>query len=278
MLNASRQWLMRLLEAGSLPASSVPKPARADIDNVKTAGFIRWERSGAGAKFFVTDESAVRNLLQSTGYDGEQDDLTPKARAVALHGDAHRGRDDAMLLSLSTAGEPRWTDGVNTLDVSEHVAKFGIASLVVKLGDQWHTDQPIGLVENLDLVMYGKAYFERIGFYGSALYYGGWISKALLDWLAETERAPSFVVFPDYDLVGIKNYLRAKHRLGDCVSIYIPENLQELLARFGNSDKLESKSDRKLIEASGDHDAIDLYKALLDAGRGLDQECLLLSQ
>lgn len=181
------------------------------------------------------------------------------------------------MLTLSTAGSASWSDGKNTLEICNHVAKFGIASLVVKPGDKWHTKQRVGLVENLDLVLYGKAYFERIGFDGSVLFYSGWLSQALLDWLIESERAPSYIVFPDYDLVGIKNYIIAKERLGHNTSIYIPENLPELLRRFGNPDKLESKTDRKLIESSGDKDAIRLYEVLLEAGRGLDQECLMLN-
>ena len=276
MRNASRQWLSRLLVVGSLPASSIPRAAKADIANIHNAGFIRWEKSGAGAKYSIADEAAVRGLLQSTGYGGDLESLTPKAKAVALHGDAHKGHDDALLLTMSTASNAQWTDGQHTLDISDHVARFGIASLVVRPGDQWHTEQPVGLVENLDLVVYGKQYFERIGFQGSVLYYSGWLSKALLDWLTETERAPSYLIFSDYDLVGIKNYLLAKVRLGESVSMYVPDNLPELLRRFGNPEKLKSKTDRTLIESSGDATAIHLYQALLESGRGLDQESLLL--
>jgi len=277
MRNASRQWLSRLLETGSLPASSIPKPSRSDIANILNAGFIRWERSGAGAKYSIADESAVRGLLQSTGYGGDLECLTQKAKAVALHGDAHRGRDSALLLTLSTSGKAQWMDGQHTLNVSDQVTKFGIATLLVRPGDQWHTNQPVGLVENLDLVLHGKQYFERIGFEGSVLYYSGWLSKALLDWLAEGKRAPSYTIFADYDLVGIKNYLLAKDRFGEVLHMFIPENLPELLRRFGNTEKLKSKTDRTLIESSGDPDAIHLYQTLLEAGRGLDQESLLLA-
>ncbi|MEJ1353388.1 MAG: hypothetical protein RPU34_05305 [Candidatus Sedimenticola sp. (ex Thyasira tokunagai)] len=276
MLNTSRQWLIRLLEEGSLPASSIPRAAKTDISNINMVGFIRLEKSGTGAKYSIADEASVRVLLQSSGYEGDLEGLTPKAKAVALHGDAHKGRDDALLITMSTAANAMWTDGHHTLDVLNHVTKFNIASLMVRPGDKWHTTQPVGLVENLDLVLYGKQYFEKIGFQGSVIYYSGWLSKALLDWLSETRRAPSYVIFADYDLVGIKNYLLAKAKLGESLSIYIPENLPELLRRFGNPEKLKSKSSRTLIESSGDPDVILLYQALLESGCGLDQESLLL--
>lgn len=276
MHNTSRQWLNRLLDTGSSSASSIPKTAKSDIANVLDAGFIKWQKSGAGAKYSIIDESAIRNLLKCTGYEGDLEELTPKAKAVALHSDAHKGKDDSLLLILSTASSAQWTDGDVILDVEDLVTKYGIASLVTKPGDSWHTNQPVGLVENLDLILYGKKYFERIGFEGSVLYYSGWLSKALFNWLTERERAPNFTIFADYDLVGITNYLIAKEKLGDSLRVYIPDNLNDLLQKYGNPDKLKSNTDRTIIESSNDPDAISIYKALLDTGCGLDQESLLL--
>ncbi len=277
MRNVSRQWLIRLLDNGSLPASSIPRAAKAEIANVHNAGFIKWEKFGSGAKYFIGDKNAIRCLLKSTGYEGEIESLTPKAKAVALHRDAHKGRDDALLLHMTTASYARWDNGQYTLNVLDHVANFGIATVVAMPGDHWHTNQPVGLVENLDLVVYGRQYFTKIGFQGSVIYYNGWLSKAFMRWLTERKRAPSYVIFPDYDLVGIKNYLLAKESLGNSLSIYVPDNLSDLLKKFGNPERLKSKSDRTMIESSRDPDAIRLYQALLESGCGLDQESLLLS-
>ena len=274
MLNTSRQWLIKLLEVGSMVASGVPRAARVDVDNVQKAGFIRWEKSGSGGRYIVIDERAIRDLLQATGYHGDLNELTPKAKAVAQHGDAHKGLDGSMLLIMSTAGPSEWSEGENTLEVFSHVSRFGIASMVVRPGDQWRTTQPVGLVENIDLVIYAKQYFDKVGFQGSLIYYSGWLSKAFLDWLTELKRAPSYILFADYDLVGIKNYLLVKNRVGTSISMYIPNNIDELLVRFGK--KLDSKSDRKAIESSGDPEAIHLYRTLLETGRVLDQESILL--
>ncbi len=274
MLNASRKWLIRLLESGTLAASGVPKAAKAEIGHFEDVGFIQLQKSGAGARYIIINKEAVYGLLQATGYHGEPGRLTAKARAVALQGDAHKGRDEAMLLMLSSAGHAEWSNGENTIDIASHVAQFGISSMVVRPGDQWHTKQPVGLVENLDPVIYATQYFEKVGFQGSLIYYSGWLSEKFLDWLTEIKRAPSYVIFPDYDIVGITNYLRAQNRVGNSLSIYIPDNIDELLQRFGK--KLVSKASRAPIELSGDSEAIQLYHTLLETGRVLDQESLLL--
>lgn len=276
MHNASRKWLNRLLEVGSLPASSIPSTAKSDISNILNAEFIKWQKSGAGAKYSISDETAIRKLLSCTSYKGDLESLTPKAKAVALHSDAHKAKDNSLLLNLSAASSVQWTNGEFTLDVKDYANRYGIASLVVRPNDNWHTKQPVGLVENLDVVLYGKKYCERVGFEGSFLFYSGWLSRALYSWLIEKERAPSFMIFADYDLVGIKNYVIAKDKLGDVLSIYVPDNLKELLSKYGNPEKLKSNTDRSLIESSSDPDVINIYETLLETGCGLDQESLLL--
>ena len=274
MLNVSRQWLMTLLDTGSQVASGVPGAAKAEIGHLADVGFIRWEKAGAGARYIIVDEEAIRQLLGNTGYQQDLETLTPKARAVALHGDAHKGKDDAMLLLLSAAGHADWDNGENRLDVSDHVSRFGMASLIVRPGDQWQTSQPVGLVENLDPVLYASPYCHKVSFQGSLLYYSGWLSKPFLAWLTEIRRAPSFILFADYDPVGISNYLRAKEKIGSALQMYIPGNIEELLLKFGK--KMELKSGHPLIESTDDPTAINLYRTLLDTGRILHQESLLL--
>ena len=178
-----------------------------------------------------------------------------------------------MLLLLSAAGHATWSDGENTLNVADYVSKFGIASMAVRPGGLWYTHQPVALVENIDLILYAGKYFEKVDFQGSVIYYSGWLSASFLDWLTETCRAPSYVLFADYDLVGIKNYLLAKKRLGNSVSMYIPDNIEELL-KHGKT--LDTQSDRQMIESSEDPDAIRLYRLMLETSRVLDQESILL--
>lgn len=274
MHNSSRNFLKKLLENGSVPESGVSQIVKTDIAHFLSAKLINWEKKGAGGRYIIRDEQAILDLLQASGYHGDKNQLTSKAKAVAHHGDAHKGRDKKLLLMLSSAGHAEWTDGRNTLAVSSHVTQFGISSLMVSTGDKWHTKQPIGLVENFDLIVYADQYFEKTNFQGSLIYYSGWLSNKFMNWLTEIKRAPSYVIFPDYDIVGIKNYLRAKEKLGDSLSIYIPENMEELLLRFGKG--LDSKSNRNAIESSNDIDAIRLYNILLRTGRTLHQESLLL--
>ena len=274
MKNATRNLLFKLIDAGRISSSQVPKSCRADILNLRDRGFVDWEKSGRGGVYTVEDREAINTLLKNTGYHGSTQALTPKAKAVAFHQDAHKGKDDTLLLMLSATREVFWTNHGAAINLFKIVQDCGIASLLIKPYDNWQTDTPIALVENMDLLVYADQYFKQIAFDGSVLYYGGWISKKTIAWLKTLKNTP-VTIFPDYDPVGINNYLLLKQELPD-LDIYIPKNLADLLVRYGDPKRLASSTDRTLIEQTRDEKAAFLYSLLLKHGVGLHQEGLML--
>jgi hypothetical protein len=163
-----------------------------------------------------------------------------------------------------------------------------ISKCLICEGGQYHAErgQSSTLFDNLgieskevhDVLMneigYAEQYFKNIEFDGSVLYYGGWISKRTIAWLKTLKNTP-VTIFPDYDPVGLNNYLLLKKALPD-LEIYIPENLADLLIRYGDPKRLESSTDRTLIEQTTDEKASFLYSLLLKHGVGLHQEGLML--
>jgi hypothetical protein len=103
--------LLKLMEAGRISGSNVPKSCLPEILNLKTLGFINWEKSGRGGVYTIEDREAINTLLENTGYHGSTKALTPKAKAVAFHTDAHKGKDDdTLLLMLSVTREVFWAN------------------------------------------------------------------------------------------------------------------------------------------------------------------------
>jgi hypothetical protein len=274
MKNATRNVLLQLLENGRVTSSNVPRSARSEIERLKDQGIIAWDRAGRGGVYTIDDRGAIQTLLENTGYHGSTDTLTSKARAVASHKDAHRGKDDTLLLMLSATHKVFWYNNGVKVSLFKIVQDCGIASILIKPGDDWQTDQPIALVENMDLLVHAHRYFKKIEFRGSVLYYSGWVSKRTIAWLKTLKNTP-VTIFPDYDPVGIKNYLTLKKELPH-LNIYIPENLPELLNRYGDPERLKTSTGRKLIEQTKDEKALLIYSLLLKYGAGLHQEGLML--
>jgi len=275
MENSSRQWLLKLLKIGRLTSSSVSKTALPEINRIKDQGFILWERSGSGGVYTLADKAAIQAMLKSTGYHGPTQSLTSKARAVALHGDAHKGKDDTLLIHLSATKKVSWQNNGAAVNIYKIVQDCGMAAILVRPEDNWQTSDPIALVENMDLLVHATRYFKKINFEGSILYYRGWVSKRTCSWL-KTQGKAHMIMFPDYDLVGLKNYLFLKKKLPN-IKINIPENLSDLLKRYGRAEKLNSSTSRKIIEQTKDTDVQKIYSQLLKYGVGLDQESLMLT-
>ena len=154
MKNATRNVLLQLLETHRVTSSNVPRAARSEIEKFKEKGFISWDRAGRGGVYTIDDREAIQTLLKNTGYHGPTDALTSKARAVAYHKDAHRGKDDTLLLMLSATHEAFWYNNGKPVNLFKIVQDCGIASILIKPGDNWQTDKPLALVENMDLLVH----------------------------------------------------------------------------------------------------------------------------
>lgn len=276
MKHVTWNFLVKLLETGRITSSKIPKSALPEVERIKKQGFIDWNKAGRGGVYTIQDHDAIITLLKNTGYHGEIEELTSKAKAVALHKDAHKGRDEALLLLFSATQKVLWYKNGAPVDLYKIVQDCGIASILIKPGDNWQTDNPIALVENRDLLLYANQYFRRINFEGTIIHYPGWVSKKTIAWLKTLEKA-SVTIFPDYDPVGLKNYIILKKELPR-LKIYIPEDLPELLVRFGDPERLNTLTDRKLLEQTKDENVAWLYKLLLKHGVGLHQEALMLSE
>lgn len=110
----------------------------------------------------------------------------------------------------------------------------------------------------------------------AALWSSGRIDQWLLRWLAGMQSVRVIHV-GDFDPVGLDEYLRVRAFLGCRATLFVPENLAKMLARYGQSELL-SKSVAVLERVRQDPDeAIETVVAVLDSfGKGLEQEALIL--
>nr|WP_319491689.1 hypothetical protein [uncultured Desulfobacter sp.] len=275
MEHVVRNLIIKILEQGYLPSSAVSKSAHSKIQQFRDAGFISWEKAGRGGRYILIDRNGLKKLLKATGYHGSSEGLTPKAKAVSRHCDAHAGNDHSLVIHISIKGNGIvWRKNGVPVDINSIVKDCGMASIVVRPEDEWETDSPIALVENIDLLVYAKEYFADKPFQGNILYYAGWTGAKTIDWLGKQALAPE-IIFPDYDFVGLKNYLKLKNHFPG-LRLHIPAGLPELVKRFGNKEKFVKQSLKYSLEQS-DEDVKAIYAILQRYGKSLDQEGLLLA-
>ena len=86
------------------------------------------------------------------------------------------------------------------------------------------------MIENKESFLFGDSYFPDAS---AILYYSGRTSKRWYEWLQSNTETIIFA--PDYDPVGIEEYLIHKNYLSNRIILYKPENLEELFKHGKNS-------------------------------------------
>lgn len=120
------------------------------------------------------------------------------------------------------------------LNVSEMTHLAGVASLKIEVTDSWSSLQNVWLVENQEL-------FDNVSWLppeatGTLIYYAGNIHQVLLAWLAHQQRCHKLILFPDYDGVGLSNYVRLYERVGQHAQFWFMPNWQQKLQVIGGRD------------------------------------------
>lgn len=99
-------------------------------------------------------------------------------------------------------------------------------------------------------------------------------SKDLIRWLQSIPN--NYIHFGDFDFAGIGIYLHEfKKHLEDRTSFFVPENIDKLIADFGNKKRYDEQKinfDVKLIQ---ERNLLDLITTIHKYRKGLDQEILI---
>ncbi|RIZ65884.1 MAG: hypothetical protein D0531_07335 [Methylococcales bacterium] len=164
----------------------------------------------------INRQSLINYLRQMHPLDNDllASNLPVRSRNIGTERNSKAGRsshDCCYLLMKAWDSEVIWENEKSTMRVAELTEDFGAATLQVSLGQRWRTNSPLLLVEN-------QALFDRCdwlpeNFNGCLVYYAGQLSELLLQWLAEQKRSDAVTLFPDYDGVGLSNFLRLKSAL-----------------------------------------------------------------
>lgn len=276
---------------GQLAGSRLTAAQKNALDQFmrQTAAIIH-KTSGRGVIYLIKDPVTVkrhwRDMIPSAG-DALDADLPSRATNIAqsrMSKSAAHGHD-CYYLMLRAVGNVNWySDNGDSLDLQDVTQKFGAAVLAIG-GDceqSWHTQDELWLVEN-------QALFDRLDWLpkdsnATVVYYSGHVRKQLIDWLAFSKRAPRIWLFPDYDGVGLSNYLRIKQALGCQVKFWMMTNWEQRLLRYGNN-KLWQDTAREFNTAlpgllpmiQGEPELCLLVEAMQRNGLALEQEAMWLS-
>ena len=269
-----------LSEGYPLPSSSMSPKNRLRIQSLFDAGIIEEIRSGAGRRLIVTNQAAFQEFILSlypSGLAGFSGDIPARSKAVAERRDSKKavGKRNTILL-LRGFNDFAFYKDKSVLPVAVWSESAGVASICLDWMKGWKCKGTLCFVENLETFYH----LEKIAPYVDlAIYAEGRIGANILDWLNSPEMVDVEVVhFPDYDPVGMDEYLRIKRSCPGRAKLFLPADLEKLFSRYGKAQLLRDSS-AILARLRKNHDSEVFYVVeLMDRfGVGLEQEALLIA-
>jgi len=270
----------RLHQAGMLPRSECGQSLVRILKPLLDSGILRWEKAAGGQRLAVVNRPAFERWLSQHFPNAQLQDGVGSSRmeAVAQYRNtkALRSNLPEIVCLRSTRDGVLLRDGVpvaTTRATSEH----GLFAFSLTASTPYALRGDCALIENL-AVFHS---FERLGLEAaSAIWTGGISSNRFIDWLSASLKHDLRVLhLPDYDPVGLTEFLRHHERLCEAASLFIPDNLPSLFRRYSNPSLLaDAKNQRMLMKLrKARHSSVRQVVALIDEyNGGLEHEAIFI--
>jgi len=290
-MNALAEALKRLLDSGeALTASAFTPHQRKRLEQfARDTRQIDIGKQGRGTLYrIVSRQSVIAYLqqLQPLAEDELPDAIPVRGKNIGTHRDSKKGKsghESCYLLIKAWDKQVVWQQAGKSLNPAELTECFGGAALQIGRDAGWKSNRPLLLVENQAL--FDCCDWLPEGFNGSLAYYAGQLPEVLLQWLAADVRTTEVTLFPDYDGIGLSNYVRLLGALHPATRLhfYWLSDWQDKIARFGSRD-VWLKTRRQFEAAIAKLDAMqaltDDFNQLASLsqryGKALEQEAIWL--
>lgn len=293
MSRALHAALRRLLQSdsGQIAGSQLTTAQARALEELRNrTGAVGLQRSGRGVIYRVIERQILQqhlNELMPLAAAELDADLPQRAGNIGLSRSSKSGQHGHGIhyLLLKAQGTVGWhsTDSGHILDLQKATQEQGAAALTIggNNDQSWSSDAELWLVEN-------QALFDRLDWLphseaASVAWYSGHLRSCLIDWLAQQPRAPHIRLFPDYDGVGLHNYLRLRQRLGNQVSFWLMPDWEQRLRQFGNNAlwqktavDFQAAMTRFQPMLANEPDVHQLMRAMQTHGLALEQEAIWL--
>lgn len=281
MLDAYAGHLHTLLNGKAVPLSRISARNKQKFQVLLQTGVIEETRSGAGRSLVLCNPEALQKYINNAYPSGLSSDKSPatnpRSHGIAHFKDSKRATNsDAEILQVRSGSDKNiLSKNGFLLPLKEWCQTAGLAAIRLDDEYQWKaTPGTIAIIENLEVFLH----FEDLGVEVDLICYAaGRLSNRVVRWLASSNMAGCQIIhFGDYDPVGIDEYLRLKNACPGRVKLYIPSNLEQLMAQYGKPALLQdSKAVLQRLRSEKDETVTKLISLMDRHSCGLEQEILL---
>jgi hypothetical protein len=270
--------LRRLSREGSLPASLCGSAFLDFVNPLIESGVLVWKRTGAGQRLEARSFDILSEFIANT-YPRDKAETGAewnRIHGVARFRDSKALANDAPEIILLRA----WSEDALLIDAAQagaaHLSREHGAFAFI-LNDRYSIQGRFAIVENP--VLFHS--MERLNLdLSGAVLSRGCMSQRFLQWLGSQKLTSGSVLhLPDYDPIGLSEFLRLRDRLGDVATLHLPADLEERFRIYSNPLLLEPARSGAILSrlrASPAPQVQEVLQLIDRFGGGLEQEALLI--
>jgi hypothetical protein len=239
--------IKHLLENGQMPNSGCSASLRRALRPLLDSGVVVEQRAGGGRRLVVRNLATFLDFSRSHFPEVSTDpDLGTRTAGVARFRDSKSFPSDTPeVISVRAWAGGALLKGVNPVPAISATLEHGVFSFLLREETPYSLCGHCALVENPQVF----THFERLQL---PVRLAIWVSRGrastlLLEWLAV--QAPDFTLvhLPDYDPVGLLEFIRLRKRVGPRVSLHLPEDIADRFKKYSNRSLLEKPLNQAML-------------------------------
>ncbi len=281
-------FLRRLIHQQRLAGSDLSAQARKQLRPLFAGGVLTTETSGRGEVVEVRKPEQLLAWARHTfpSFEGRWrgPDEFGRAQSIARRrsSKATGSGIGAGMLHLRAVAAGRGTATVNGVNfpVRELTAQHGVAACLVRADTQFEFTGQTVLVENLECFLNAERMLPEASIFLNG---AGRLSDQLIACLGRSSFCSGPIVYwPDYDPVGLADYVRMRRILGERVSLYVPGDIVKKFGSLADSKLITEKPRNRLLleKLSGLEWPCEasriVFNLIKENGAGLEQEALFI--
>lgn len=265
-----------LVEEGHAPVSALNKDSLKESERLQTMHAVSIGPHGRGRRVKVLDSRLVISESKRIFPEGPLAALShSKTRHanVSTTGDSKESSVHYPTLKFRINLNDSFTIDEEPIYKSQVSMDWGVVASIEFLESEISRIGVKGemvMLENIESFLFSNEHFANSV---CSLYYSGRVKRSWYSWIKSS--VESVIFCPDYDPVGIDEYLTAKEELGDSVKLFVPQNIEELFSIYSKkglySDNLALITKIKQSPVLDD-DARNILNMMIKFQSGVEQE------
>tara|TARA_B110001452_G_C15208183_1_gene419125 strand:+ start:814 stop:1656 length:843 start_codon:yes stop_codon:yes gene_type:complete len=265
----------RLKIEGSIPSSEArSKEMKNEIDRMIDLGIIEDVRVRNGKVFRILSKrmfDVEEKRKWKNGVEKALENYDTKSDYAINSNDSKLGNVSYPTIPMRILDSNSVTiDGIPLMNENTNVSGVFSTEILESYLPQINVKGELVMIENKESFLFADMYFPDAS---AIIYYSGRTSKRWQKWLLTN--VDKVIFAPDYDPVGIEEFLRHESYLQEKIELYMPNNLEELFVH--GKKKLYSDQYHILIRLSKELNSTDAGKVLdlvRNHKKGVEQEVI----